>query len=94
MTEAFHELYQKAKSVQQRFLNASIKIETDPCEVWTDNTCRGYTENTKYDRAVISMKIEPNCGKFIVVRIYFDVHFNLKFNIFHYSIFRRLCRFI
>lgn len=73
MTEAFHELYQKAKSVQQRFLNPSIKIETDPCEVWTDNTCRGYTENTKYDRAVVnSMKIEPNSGKFIFDRC-FDV---------------------
>ena len=36
-TEAFHELYEKSKIVQEKFLNSLVKIEPDPVEQTADN---------------------------------------------------------
>lgn len=60
-TEAFHELYQKSKTVQEKFLNPMIKIEVDTTGLWHENTERDYIEESQID--VNAIKIEPNSGE-------------------------------
>lgn len=60
-TEAFHELYQKSKTVQEKYLNPMIKIEIDTTGLWHENTERDFIEESQID--VNAIKLEPNLGK-------------------------------
>lgn len=60
-TEAFHELYQKSKNVQEKYLNPMIKIEIDTTGLWHENIERDFIEESQID--VNSIKLEPNLGK-------------------------------
>lgn len=59
-TETFHDLYQKCKSEQEKFLNPMIKVELDTTELWPENTERDFIEMPQFDDNDI--KLEPITG--------------------------------
>lgn len=59
-TEAFHELYQKSKTAQEKFLNPMIKIEVDTIGLWPDNLERDFVGDLPID--VHEIKSETNLG--------------------------------
>lgn len=80
-TEAFHELYQKSKTAQEKYLNPMIKIEIDTTEQWHENIERDFTDESHIDENTI--KFEPNIGKIIDFEFkYFVVEFSIFFHIF------------
>lgn len=62
--DAFHELYQKSKKVQQTFLNPPIKIEPDSNELWQNNIETRFIEVSDTDLG--SIKREPNLGEYMI----------------------------
>lgn len=67
-TEAFHELYQKSKAVQEKFLNPMIKIEIDTTGLWHENTERDFIDDPQYD--INAIKLEPNLGSYLFVNLF------------------------
>lgn len=62
-TEAFHELYQKSKILQEKFLNPMIKIEIDTTDdLWHDGTEHEFADDPPFD--VKELKSEPSSGGF------------------------------
>lgn len=86
MTESFHQLYQNAKEVQQRFFNQVVKAESDSSEIWIDNTCREDIDQPEYSDTINSIKVEPNSKYFLV---FLDPIFFVYTQIFHNRLERR-----
>lgn len=80
MTESFHQLYQNAKEVQQRFFNQVVKAESDSPEIWIDNTYREDVDQPEYSNTLNSIKVEPNSKFFL---IFLDYIFFVYTQIFH-----------
>ncbi|XP_031634974.1 zinc finger protein 91-like [Contarinia nasturtii] len=57
-TESFHELYQKSKAVQEKFLNPMIKVEVDTIGMWHENLGRDFEDDLPID--VNEIKSESN----------------------------------
>lgn len=57
-TDAFHELYQKSKSIVEKFLNPLVKEELDFLEVCPSNKDNFIDEQVEVD----PVKIEPQSG--------------------------------
>lgn len=78
MTESFHQLYQNAKEVQQRFFNKVVKSESDSPEIWIDNTYQEDVDQPEYSNTINSIKVEPNSKFFLIFLdyIFFCIHSN------------------
>ncbi|XP_055317607.1 transcription factor grauzone-like [Sitodiplosis mosellana] len=48
-TDAFHELYQKSKTVQESFLNAPIKVEPAESELWNSHQETNFVEEVQLE---------------------------------------------
>ncbi|XP_055317616.1 zinc finger protein 28-like [Sitodiplosis mosellana] len=57
-TDNFHELYQKSKTVQESFLNSTIKLEPDESEPWHSHQETNFVEELQLE--VGSIKLEIN----------------------------------
>lgn len=62
-TEAFHELYQKSKEVQENFLNSPIKTEPEAIVLWQNNPETHFIE--EIDLGPGPVKEEINLGKIV-----------------------------
>lgn len=60
-TEAFHELYQRCKTMQEKYFNPVIKIEIDTTGLYQENNDRDFHGEQPFDMSVI--KVEPNLGE-------------------------------
>lgn len=63
ITEAFHELYQKSKLAQEKYLNPVIvKRETDSDDIWSINQETTFAEELCPPMEVVPLKLEANVG--------------------------------
>lgn len=63
ITEAFHELYQKSKLAQEKYLNPVIvKRETDSDDIWSINQETTFAEELSPTIEVGPVKLEANVG--------------------------------
>lgn len=60
-TEAFHELYQKSKLAQERFLHPVVKIEVDATELYQENSERFSSDEHPID--ISGLEGEPITGE-------------------------------
>lgn len=59
-TEEFHELYEKSKEVQEKFLNSLVKVEADPIDVVSPHD----NEECNSDSAeILPIKVEVSSGE-------------------------------
>lgn len=76
-TEAFHELYEKSKTVRIKFQNSVIKIETEEDELWQSNLETHFIDESQIELG--SIKEESAEGKCFSYRILI-YHNNILFS--------------